>query len=119
MEQSQNQIEPQAPVKPKKRKALKHRTRHPKGKVVRISPEVHAFLFGKLKKNESWDALLRRILGFPTRKGMPQPLIEVFLLRTTMKAYPSMARARGAAVAEAVQKGRNKAERPVRVREVV
>ena len=49
-----------------------------KSKVIRASEDVTKYLrTKKIKKNESWDSVLRRLLGLKDRKGNPQ-MIENF-----------------------------------------
>ena len=84
-----------------------------------MSNEVLGILTKKLRKAESYDNLLRRMLGIPSRKDEPQHLEVFWVLPSTLLARKSLAEARGEAVLEAVRKGKRKTEKPIKVVEYV
>lgn len=90
-----------------------------KGKPVRLSNEVLGVLTKKLRTRESYDSLLRRILGMSTRNGKTQTLETFWVLSNTLTVRRSLAEARGEAVLQAVRTGKRKAEKPIRVVEYV
>lgn len=93
--------------------------RKQKGKVVRLGQDVHDFLRRRRKKGESWDAFFRRIIGLPTRKGESQEKKTFWLLESARIFFSTEKEARGHAILTAVQKGRKKAEVPIKVSEEV
>lgn len=109
------------------RKAARPRKRKPSGRVLRVSSALHDKLTERLRAGESWDSLLRRLLGFPpSEKGRPgrktqtsEALFSGYLLRSTGQTYVSAAKARGAAVQAAAEAGEEQPERPITVREVL
>ena len=87
-----------------------------KGRPVRISNEVLGALDKKKRFKESYDAILRIILGLPTRKGKPQPLRSFWVLPTSLIAKLSKAEAKGEAVLQSVRNGKKKVmEAPIKV----
>jgi len=86
-----------------------------KGKPVRLSNEVLNELRSRLRRGESFDSLMRRFFGLPDRLGNPQPIRTYWLLPSALVAAPSLAEARGEAILRAVQQGKRKTERPIKV----
>jgi len=76
-------------------------------------------LANKLRRAESYDSLLRRILGLASRRDEPQPLEVFWVLPSTLLARKSLAEARGEAVLQAVRNGKRKTEKPIKVVEYV
>lgn len=94
----------------------------PGGRVIRLSPEVFSHLEKKQEPGESFDSLMRRMLNLPDRTGeySGQPLIEMWLLRSTGEVRPTRAKAQALAVLNGAKKGHEmQFERPVRLREVL
>lgn len=85
------------------------------GKPVRLSNAVLNLLNRHLRETESYDSLLRRILGLSDRRGTPQPREVFWVLPTALKVRRSAAEARGDAVLEAAKNGKRKAEAPLKV----
>lgn len=101
---------------------LKNRRRRAsKGHLIRISDHVWNTLQKKRTNNtyESWDSLLRRMLGLPNRKGELQPLIEGWLEVISGQFYLKENEARGAAVWESAKRKTKQVPKPIKLREVV
>lgn len=103
---------------------LKNRKRRKasKGQLIRVSDAV-AHTLSKTyardnNRNLSWDVVLRRLLGLPDRKGMPQGLVEGYLEVNTGKFYFDAAEARGAAVVAAAKAKTKRLKQPIFMREV-
>lgn len=90
-----------------------------KGRIIRVSQEVYAYLERKKQGTISWDSLFRKIFGLPNRKGLKQPLTEFYFVPSTGRAFQKLSEARGAAIVDAVRKGSRKPDKPIRMREVV
>jgi len=90
-----------------------------KGKPIRLSDEVRGVLEKKRQGRMSWDALLRKMLGLPDRKGVVQPLIEGWLEVNSGLFFFEEADARGASVVAAAKTKSKKVKQPIRMREVV
>lgn len=93
--------------------------RKQKGKVVRLGASVYARLVVKKKDGESWDSLMRRLLGLATKKGIEQPKKTYWLLPNAKLIFDTEKDARGMAVLLAVKAGRKKPEAPIKVSEEV
>jgi len=65
------------------------------GKIVRVSPHVRKLLQEKRRGNESFDSVIRRLIGSTTRRGILK-IQSYFVLPEDM--HESKSRARGAAV---------------------
>ncbi len=96
-----------------------------KGTVVKLSPEVIAYInpkrrYKKGTKSESYDSALRRFFGLPTVRGEAQSLRNYFIIDNGGEplAFADKAEARGTAVIRAVRKGHKKAEAVIAVREM-
>lgn len=93
-----------------------------RGRVIKLSKEVANFLSRKRldKKKESFDSVLRRHFGLPSRKGEPQALRTYFILDTEEQplAFREAPEARGFAIIHALRKKRKKADRVIEVREI-
>lgn len=89
------------------------------GKPIRISNEVLRILSPKLKTRESYDSLLRRLLGLPKKNGTPQELEVFWVLPVALQVFRKPDEAKGAAVLNAVKSGKKKAERAVKVMECI
>jgi len=90
------------------------------GKVVRVSPKVWEYLKTKRKPKETIDSLIRRLIGFPNKKGEPNSVNTYFILPETKIVCDSVEEARGKAILFAIKNGKKKpTEKPVRVREVI
>ena len=90
-----------------------------KGRPVRISNEVLTALDKRKRDKESYDALIRRMLGLDTRNGKPQPLRSFWILPSKLIVKTSRAEAKGEAVLQSVRQGKKKVmEAPIRVIEV-
>lgn len=88
-----------------------------KGKPVRLSNEVLNVLRVKLRRGESFDSMMRRLLGLPDRHGKPQEVRTYWILPQAMRVARTLAEARGESILWAVQNGKKKTEKPVRVTE--
>lgn len=93
------------------------------GRAVKLSKEVIAWLEKNQrrindKRIESYDEILRRLFGLPTRRGERQPTLTYFVLPNEGEPliFQDKAEARGAAVIRAVRRGLKKAEAVVTVR---
>lgn len=89
-----------------------------KGKNIRISDAVFGTLDSSRLKGESWDNLLRKILGLPNRRGEHPALVEGWLELNTGRLYLSRSEARGQAVVEAAKQGKKQISQPIFMREV-
>jgi len=99
--------------------ARKKKPNRDKGHPVRLSNAVLSVLNTKMRKGESYDNLLRRMLGIPSIKNEPQPRITLWLLPQALIAAKTLAEARGEAILCAVQQGKKKAEKPIKVIECI
>jgi len=92
----------------------------PRGKVIKLSLELSAYLKSRMSRGEGYDAVIRRLLGLPTRKGEPQGLAEFYVVPNDGKPIIrlTLAEARGDAILQATKKKLKKAERVLTVREV-
>jgi hypothetical protein len=93
-----------------------------RGVVIRVSREVEVFLRAKQRKVETYDALLRRFFGLPTKKGKEQPLRTFYVIPDESHAplcFTSAAVAKGEAVRQAVRAGTKKVTKVITVREAV
>lgn len=90
------------------------------GKAVRISQDVKTYLEKRQRGEESYDAILRRLFGIPTRKGEAQPLKIYYVVPN--EASPiirrTLAEARGESIIVATKKGIKKAESVITVQEL-
>lgn len=88
-----------------------------RGRIIRISPELESYLRKRLKKKESFDSILRRLIGLNPRgkRGRAVRQREKFwLLRLPQPAiFPTEAEARGEAIIRAVRMKKKKTERPL------
>lgn len=99
--------------------ARKAKPNRDKGKPIRLSNKVLETLDKKKKGRESYDAILRRVLGLPTRKGLEQSLRTFWLLPSKLIVRSSRAEAKGEAVLQSVQQGKKKVmEAPIKVVEM-
>lgn len=111
------------------------------GKVLRVSPTVQEFLKARKGPKETFDALIRRLIGLPRKREktdfvpfvdkVEELLGEIQDLReevTAVRSAPSLfvlpsdisesaAEARGRAVIEAVR-AKKKPERPIEVKKI-
>lgn len=94
-----------------------------RGKVFRVSDEVHEYYSKFRNEGESWDSVLRRLVNMPNREGYKPGLFEGWALITTRQLYPTAKLARGEALKASMKRGImtpfSKLERPIRVREVL
>ncbi len=60
------------------RKLPTRKRKFTKGKAVRVSDLVYSTL-DKKRYGKSWDAMFRRMLGLPDRRGVILPLVEGML----------------------------------------
>ena len=98
---------------PRKKKASRD-----KGRPIRISNLVLEALDKKKKVCESYDAILRRFIGLPDRRGAAQPRSIYCLLPKSLIARKSRAEAKGESVLQAVRQGKKKViEAPIKVTE--
>lgn len=81
------------------------------GKVLRVDPMIYKVLASKKGPKETWSAVLRRLLGLPSRKGVAPK--KHFVLPSAL--IESLPEAKGRAVLEAAKK-KTKPEKPVAVR---
>ena len=86
-----------------------------KGCAIRLSNEVLNVLGRKMRKGESYDNLMRRMLGMPTKKAKPQPIEVFWLLPKALTVKKTLAEARGEAIILAVRRGKKNAEKPMKV----
>lgn len=99
--------------------ARKKKPNRDKGEVVRLSNAVISVLKKKLRREESFDSLMRRMLGLPSRLNEPHELATFWVLPQTLIATKNLAEARGEAILVAVSQGKQKAEKPIKVIECV
>ncbi len=83
------------------------------GKVLRVDELTFRFLAEKRKRGEQMTALIRRLIGLPSRKGIIDSPTKWAL---PSDLFESIEEARGAAVVRAV-KAKRKPEEPKPVRE--
>ncbi len=100
-------------------KVLRSRRRRKasKGRVLRVSDDVFAYLNRKRAKR-SFDCLFRTLLGLPDREGIPQPLLEGWLEITSGRFFFNAAEARGEAVMAAARAKSKSVNKPLKMREV-
>ena len=84
------------------------------GKVIRVDELTFRFISEKRRRGEPVTALLRRLLGLPSRKGIVERPTQYVL---PSDLHPTIEDARGEAVLRAVR-GKRKAEEPKIVREI-
>lgn len=89
------------------------------GKPIKLSYELIEFLDRK-RKDQSYDQILRKIFGLPTREGEKQP-VKVFYALTNPKlaVFDNLADARGEAMIRAAMNGKRKTEKPIKMKEYV
>ena len=87
----------------------KKKKRIQSGKVVRLGADVLKRLDSVRKKDESWSQLVARLISGDT----------YWLVPSAKKIFESRKEAMGFSVLAAVQTGKEKPERPVKVREDV
>lgn len=83
-----------------------------KGRVIRVSADTESELRTRRKAGESWDALFRRLLGIPTRKGTEQPRKTFWLLERANLIFRTEKEARGMALVLAVRSGKQRVHEP-------
>lgn len=90
------------------------------GKAVRISLDVKNYLEKRQRGTESYDSILRRLFGLPTRKGDTQPLGLLFVIPNGEAPITklTLAEARGQAILRAARRGSKKAEAVLTYQEV-
>jgi len=90
------------------------------GKAIKLSHELISTLKKKQRKNESYDSVIRRILGMVTREGKEQELkIYYILTQPEGAAFDRLETARGEAMIRAAMRGKRKAEKPIKMREYI
>ena len=90
------------------------------GRAIKLSHEVINTLKRKQKKNESFDSIIRRILGLPSRDGKDQSLKTFYVItKPEGAAFNKLEEARGEAMIRAAMKKKRKAEKPIKVKEYV
>lgn len=87
--------------------------------VVRLSKEVLKETNRLRVGKETTDSIIRRLLGLPTRKGIPQHLLELWLVPSSGFVHTDKAKAKGEAIKQAVKLGKGKPESIIRLREVL
>lgn len=91
-----------------------------KGEPTRLSNEVRIALKKRARNKESFDSILRRMLGLPDRNGRPQILQVFWLLPSRLIAKRTQAEAKGEAVLLAAREGKKKImESPIKVIESI
>lgn len=110
--------------KKKKKRPLKRRKRstQDKGKPVRLSSQVLQFIkkyerLNEDKTKESYDSILRRLFGLPTKKGEKQEKETFWLPLGGKKVFRDRADAAGEAVLLAHKKGLKKTKRVIMLKE--
>lgn len=89
------------------------------GKAVKLSQAVVTYLRKKGEETESYDSILRREFGLPSRKGEDQSLCVYYLVPGGKpELSESLAEARGAAILLAARKGLKKAVSIITLREI-
>lgn len=102
--------------KPKK----KRRNRKQDGKVVRLSEKLLKYLNQrKLKKtSESYDELVRRLLGVRSKTGDLNKIRTYWVLtRPKLQVFDRLPDAKGQAVLNAVRAKKRQTEKPIKVKE--
>lgn len=101
------------------RASAQGKTKRKEGKVVKLSQFLAAFLRRKGARGESFDSILRRQFGLPSRTGEAQPLALFYVIPGPPAQVSSdLAEARGKAIVAATRKGLKKAQSVIIVREV-
>ena len=99
--------------------------RNQRGMVVRVSEDLEQALKKRRRKRESYDALLRRCLGLPDKKGKPQSPYQILHTYWAIHnegapmVFMSQADAKGAAIQLAVKNKLGRIPRVFRVTEVL
>jgi len=90
------------------------------GKAIKLSHELISLLKNKQRKNESYDSVMRRVLGMPTRTGKDQ-LLEVFYILTRPRpiVFSELKDAVGESMIRSAMKKQQKPEKPIKVRRYV
>lgn len=90
------------------------------GKAVRISLDVKNYLEKRQRGSESYDSILRRLFGLPTRKGEAQPLRILYVVPNGEAPITksTLAEARGQAILLAAKRGAKKADAVLTFQEV-
>lgn len=108
------------------RKLPARRRRASKGREIRISDLVYKTL-NEHRGEQSWDALMRKVLGLPNRRGICKILLEGILEPMTGKFFlrpPDVPwsevemDAREVGIGEAVKRKTRKVAAPLRMREL-
>ncbi len=86
------------------------------GKVIRVDPLTWKYVTERRRKGETLSALMRRLIGLPSKKGIVEARTN-FVLPSDL--FDSAAAARGASVIRAVRLKKKKIEEPVAVRAVL
>jgi len=90
------------------------------GKAIKLSHELIGVLKKKQRKNESYDSILRRVLGMPKRSGEKQDLKIIYMLTRPEKiVFDRKADAVGEAMILAAMRKKRNAEKPIKFREHV
>jgi hypothetical protein len=84
------------------------------GKVIRVDPITWSFLKERKGRRETISALVRRLIGLPSKKGIVDTTAKFAL---PSELFDSIEEARGAAIMKAVR-AKKKPEEPVVVRTV-
>lgn len=87
-------------------------------KVIRLSPELIALLNSKLMRSESFDNLLRRLLGLPANKYSDRIALTFWVIDDGGHSFTDEAVARGEAIRLAVKSGK-KPYSIIKVREAI
>lgn len=95
----------------------KRRKEPDKGKPVRLSWEVLKYVKRYAGAKESFDSVLRRLLGLPTKKGEKQELRVFWTVPGQKKLYEDRADAAGESILLAHKSGKRKAKKPIKLKE--
>lgn len=82
-----------------------------KGRVIRVGQEVYAMLQKRKRDKESWNKLLKRMFGISESKR------TYWILEKAKLIFNDEKEARGMSIVLAVQDGKKKAEKPIKVQE--
>ena len=99
-------------------------TKKQAGKLIRIGPELEAILDRKKAKHESYNAILKKhfdIPGYPAPHGVPRLVFScwVFVDNGEPKPFLTKAEAEGYAIQAQVRDKKKKADKVIKVQEVI
>lgn len=88
-------------------------------RVVRLSPEVDSTVKALGHRNESYDNILRRLLGMPTTKHTKETSLTLYAIDDGTHLFTEEAVARGEAIKLAVKNKQKKPAPVMRIRTAI